>query len=168
MSEIPSVRPNTETLTATDRMGRSLVVRRPTALDTLRLFKAAGPTLAQNEPWLAIAGLASSVVSIDGVPVPTPTTEGQIEEMVRRLGEHGIDAVGGMLEPVEPQPDERLHRGKLARHPVLIDCLYLVKHGVPYEIAFSLPSDERMAYVIAFGTLAGHTFNWSTFGWDGA
>jgi hypothetical protein len=100
-------------LTATDQTGRNLVVRRPTALDTLRLFKAAGPTLAQNEPWLAIAGLASSVVSIDGVPVPTPTTEGQIEEMVRRLGEHGLDAVGGLLEPRAPQPDDGLVVGNL-------------------------------------------------------
>ena len=65
-----------EVVTTTDEMGRALVVRRYLALDTLRLFKAAGPVLAQNEPsWLAIASLACSVQSIDDVPVPMPTNE---------------------------------------------------------------------------------------------
>ena len=58
-----------------DRNGRRLLLRRLTALDTLRLFKAAGPVLAQNEPWLSMAGLAFSVMEIDGVPVPAPATE---------------------------------------------------------------------------------------------
>jgi len=38
----------------TDVTGRVLTVRRPTTLDRLRLFKAAGPGLAQNE-GLAVA-----------------------------------------------------------------------------------------------------------------
>jgi hypothetical protein len=57
-------------------------------------------------------------------------------------------------------------RGKLARHPILIDCLYLVRHGVPFDIAFSLPTVERMAYVIVIGTLEGYTFNWNAFAWE--
>jgi len=48
----------------------------------------------------------------------------------------------------------------------LIDCLYLVKNGVPYDVAFSLPEDERIAHVIVLGTLSGHVFNWSTFCWN--
>jgi hypothetical protein len=55
--------------------------------------------------------------------------------------------------------------GKLARHPVLIDCLYLVRNGVPFDIAFSLSTLERSAYVIAIGTLEGHVFDWSIFDW---
>jgi hypothetical protein len=55
--------------------------------------------------------------------------------------------------------------GKLARHPVLIDCLYLVRNGVPFDVAFSLSALERSAYVIAIGTLEGHVFDWSIFNW---
>jgi len=88
-------------LTTTDVVGRMLIVRRPTALDTLRLFKAAGPVLAENEPWLAIATMAYAVQSIDGVPVPTPTNEKQIEAVVQQLGDQGLEAIGKLLEEVD-------------------------------------------------------------------
>ena len=86
--------------TATTADGVRLTLRRLNALDKLRLFKAAGPILSQNEPWLGMALLASSVVAIDDVPVPAPATEYQIEAMVARLGDAGIAAVAGALRPV--------------------------------------------------------------------
>jgi hypothetical protein len=82
---------------AVDETGRRLTLRRLSALDKLRLYKAAGPQLAQNAPWLGIALLAASVVAIDGVPVPAPATEAQIEALVGRLGEHGLAAVAAAL-----------------------------------------------------------------------
>lgn len=84
-----------------DKRGRKIVVRRPTALDTLRLFKAAGPVLAQNEPWLTMAMLAFSVLEIDGVPIPVPSTEPQIESLVDRLGDDGLAAVAGIVNTGE-------------------------------------------------------------------
>jgi hypothetical protein len=84
--------------------GTCITLRRLNALDKLRLFKAAGPILSQNEPWLGLALLACSVVAIDDVPVPTPTTEAQIEAMVGRLGDAGIAAVAAALAPVAPVP----------------------------------------------------------------
>ena len=85
-------------VSTTDVKGRSLVLRRLTALDTLRLLKAAGPTLSQNEPWLAMAGLVFAIVEIDGVPVPPPVTEHQIESLVDRLGEEGLEAIAQCLK----------------------------------------------------------------------
>ncbi len=82
-----------------DAQGRCLQLRRLTALDKLRLFKAAGPALAHNQPWLGMAVLACSVSAIDDVPVPPPTTEGQIEGLVGRLGDDGIAAIGAALAP---------------------------------------------------------------------
>jgi hypothetical protein len=77
------------------------------ALDKLRLFKAAGPVLAQNEPWLGMAFLACSVVAIDGVPVPTPANETQIEAMVARLGDAGVATVAGALgSDLEPRSSD--------------------------------------------------------------
>jgi hypothetical protein len=47
----------------------------------------------------------------------------------------------------------------------LIDCLYLVKCGVPFDIAFSLKEDERLAFVVIMGTLDGHEFDWRKMRW---
>jgi hypothetical protein len=87
-----------QTLRTSDARGRSLAFRRPTALDTLRLFKAAGPVLAQNPPWLAMAGLAFAVEEIDGIPVPSPVNESQIELLVDRLGEQGLSAIAASID----------------------------------------------------------------------
>ena len=84
---------------AVDAQGRRLTLRRLTALDKLRLFKAAGAELAHNQPWLGMALLAASVAAIDDVPVPPPTNEAQIEAMVSRLGDDGIAAIANALAP---------------------------------------------------------------------
>jgi hypothetical protein len=81
-----------------DAKGRRLKLRRLTALDTLRLFKAAGPVLAQNEPWLSMAGMAFSVLEIDGVPVPAPISEAQIEGLIDRLGDEGLAAIANAIQ----------------------------------------------------------------------
>ncbi len=91
----------TATISVTDGDGRSLVVRRLSALDKLRLFKAVGPHLAQNAPYLGMATLALSVCAIDGVPMPPPVTEAQIEGLVSRLGDAGIAAVAAALRQTE-------------------------------------------------------------------
>jgi hypothetical protein len=91
-------------VTAAD--GRRLTLRRMNALDKLRLFKAAGPMLSQNEPWLGMALLACSVLAIDDVPVPAPANEQQIEALVARLGDTGIAAAASALtghEMADPQ-----------------------------------------------------------------
>ena len=84
-----------------DPQGRVLTLRRPTTLDRLRLFKAVGPTLANNDRYLGIAMLAYTVVAIDGVPVPQPTNEFQIEAAVGRLGDDAIDFIAAAFEPTD-------------------------------------------------------------------
>lgn len=85
--------------TVPDAEGRQLQLRRMDALDKLRLFKAVGAQLAQNPPYLGMAMLACSVTAIDGVPVPAPGNEQQVEALVSRLGDAGIAAVAAALEP---------------------------------------------------------------------
>lgn len=80
-----------------DSGGRRICIKRLSALDKLRLFKAVGSSLAQNEPYLGMAVLASCVTSIDGVPIPPPVNETHIEGMVSRLGEAGLSAVASGL-----------------------------------------------------------------------
>jgi hypothetical protein len=92
--------------TIVDGDGRRLSIRRMTALDRLRLYKAAGASLSQNQPWLGMAFIACSVGAIDDVPVPAPSNELQIEAMIARLGDAGVAAVAQALqqssEPSEP------------------------------------------------------------------
>ena len=156
------------TETVIDANGRQLTIRRLTALDRLRLFKAAGPLLAQNQPWLGMALIASSVAAIDDVPVPPPSNEVQIEAMVGRLGDAGscCHCPGVAADFGTERGGAGGQRGKLSRHPDLIDCLYLVRNGVPFDVAFSLPADERMAFVVALGTLDGRVFDWQAMRWN--
>jgi len=39
---------------------------------------------------------------------------------------------------------------------------------VPFDVAFALPADERLAFVVAFGTLSGRVFDWDSFCWSDA
>lgn len=87
------IQASSQTDTVVDAQGRRLSIRRLTALDKLRLFKAAGPVLSQNQPWLGMAMLACAVVSIDDVPIPCAVNEQQIEALVARLGDYGIEAI---------------------------------------------------------------------------
>jgi hypothetical protein len=117
---IPSlavIRDAVKTFISVDKSGRRLTLRRLTALDTLRLFKAAGPVLAQNEPWLSLAGLAFSVVEIDGVPTPSPATEAQIEGLVDRLGEDGLAAIADTIKDQQEIGDPKSNVGNLPGIP---------------------------------------------------
>jgi hypothetical protein len=107
------VREAIKTITVVDERGRRLTLRRLTALDTLRLFKAAGPVLSQNEPWLSMAGLAFSVLEIDGIPVPPPATESQIESLIDRLGDEGLETIADTVQDQLGSPDPRSNVGNL-------------------------------------------------------
>ena len=86
----------------TDSTGRVLRIKRPGALDRLRLFKAVGPGLSGNERYVGYAMLAMCVTGIDGVPQPAPSTEGQLEVLVQRLGDAGMIAIGRGLADASP------------------------------------------------------------------
>jgi len=92
-----------------DNSGRKLKVRRINALDRLRLLKAAGPELSQNDAWLNMAALTLSVVELNGIPRPFPTNERQIEAAVSDLGDDGLHAVASALD--EHDSESRLFDG---------------------------------------------------------
>jgi hypothetical protein len=92
-----------ETFATTDKKGRKLLLRRLAALDTLRLFKAADPDLSQNTSWLSMASLAFAVLEIDGMPIPSPATEAQIENVVDLLGDEGLAAIADVLDESQPE-----------------------------------------------------------------
>ncbi len=86
-----------KTIHMQDTMGRTLTIRQIQALDRLRLLKAAGAELSQNDAWLNVAALAISVIEIDGTPRATPVNERQIEMAVSELGDAGLEAAAKAL-----------------------------------------------------------------------
>jgi hypothetical protein len=42
------------------------------------------------------------------------------------------------------------------------ECLWLIKNGIPFDVAFALDSTKRTAWAITFSELeSGRAFNWS-------
>ena len=85
-----------------DAAGRTLTIRRINTLDRLRLFKALGPSLAENDRYLGLACLAFAVTAIDGIPIPQPTNEAQLESAIERIGDTGIEAIADTLREKDP------------------------------------------------------------------
>ena len=58
-----------------------------------------------NDRYVGYAMLAYCVQAIDGVPVPAPASEAQLEALVARLGDTGLAAVGEALAEGAPGPN---------------------------------------------------------------
>lgn len=40
------------------------------------------------------------------------------------------------------------------------ECLWLIKNGIPFDVAFLLDDRTRTAWAIIFSEMAGNKFNW--------
>lgn len=85
-----------------DSTGRIIKVIRRSALDRMRMFRAAGPENSDNRSWMIYATLASMVTEIGGIKYPMPSSVIQIEAMVQTLDDHGIEAVAAALNALAP------------------------------------------------------------------
>ena len=78
--------------------GRKIVVKKLSAINRMKLFKAVGPDGAENGKYLSYAALAASVTSIgDEPPMPFPTSALQLESVITRLDDDGLEAVAKAL-----------------------------------------------------------------------
>lgn len=78
--------------------GRVIELRPMGALERLRLFKAAGQDLSSNDAWLGMAFVACAAAAVDGIPVPFPANEAQVEALVGRLGDTALGEMATALE----------------------------------------------------------------------
>ena len=93
--------------TVTDTQGRSLSVKKLGALDRLKMFEVVGPDNSRNEAYLGYAALAFHVTAIDGEPVGRPANRIQLESLVQRLGDDGLEAIGlALQDALKPARDD--------------------------------------------------------------
>ena len=72
------------------------------------MFEVVGADNSRNDAYLGYASLAFHVTSVDGDPVTRPANRLQLEALVQRLGDDGLEAVGKALEATlvtEPDAD---------------------------------------------------------------
>jgi len=48
---------------------------------------------------------------------------------------------------------------------VFRDCLWLVKNGVPYDVAFGMNDEMRVAHVIVLGEYEGNDWDYNAMRW---
>lgn len=83
----------------TDSRNRVIGIIRPSAGFRMRLMRVLGGELTGNPVYFGHAMLAACVRELDGEPVPAPTTSIQIEALVERLDDEGLNAIAqGMQE----------------------------------------------------------------------
>lgn len=80
-----------KTATVLDLQGRTLKVRRLSAVEKMRLAKALGD-YNENKTYSEYGWVAAAVREIDGHHVPFPINNLQLEAIVQRLDDDGIDA----------------------------------------------------------------------------
>lgn len=75
----------------TDDLGRTITLKKPNPLSKLDFTKAAGGREV-NQLYLAEVAHLQFVAAIDGEPVATPASDGELRALYARLGDEGNEA----------------------------------------------------------------------------
>jgi len=90
-----------------DARGRIITLKKPGVLAQFRLIEALGDT-AQNQVYMAMVLPLIFVADIDGEPVILPTRKSEVEALILRLDEDGIEAVQqGVVENFQASTPEQ-------------------------------------------------------------
>jgi hypothetical protein len=103
-----------DTATVTDKLGRTITVRRLKPIDRMRMIELVGADNAANDRYLGYATLAYSVVSIGEEKYGRAKTKLAIESVIDDLDDSGLDAVAMALKDnfmTEEERDEALKNG---------------------------------------------------------
>ena len=73
--------------------GRSVRLQKPSALAQFRLVKMVGPEVAKNSTLMMMYMPLMFIVELDGLPVAFPKAESEIEALISRLDDEGIQTV---------------------------------------------------------------------------
>lgn len=78
----------------TDSRGRTLKVRKLSALNKVDLSAVVGAENARNEGVIGPCAIAFSVTEIDGEPVMQPNSYAELRALIGRLDDEGLEAAG--------------------------------------------------------------------------
>ena len=97
----------TQPVTVQDAKGRTIHMQKPGVLAQYRLVEAVGNEAAKNEMYMAMVMPLIYVFQIDDDPVIQPSTKLQVDALIQRLDEDGIDAVMAAIAEhfAKPNPD---------------------------------------------------------------
>lgn len=87
--------------------GMTISLKRPGVLAHYRIVEIVGDT-AKNEVYMNMVMPILWVVEINGEPEPAPTTKRELEALIQRLGEDGVNAIVQHIHGrgVDKQSDE--------------------------------------------------------------
>jgi hypothetical protein len=76
-----------------DALGRVIGIKKMAPIDNMRISRFIGGELSSNPAYFGYASMAACVREIDGEPIPMATSARQLEDLVDKLGEDGLEAI---------------------------------------------------------------------------
>jgi hypothetical protein len=150
-------------VTVADARGRQITLKRPGVLAQYRIIEIAGLESAKNGVYMSMVMPLMFVTSIDAEPVSPPASKLQLEAFISRLEEDGIEAVMKGVQESFGESDPELDKAALKRiatAPAVRECLWLIRNGVDFDLAFGLDDITRAAWCIIVSEQEGGKFNW--------
>ena len=95
-----------------DGNGRSIKMKRLSALDRMRLFAAVGSENSANNAFMSYASTAACATEIDGAAVAFPSNRLQLDALVARLDEAGLEAIVEALVRLHPEAESIMDAAK--------------------------------------------------------
>jgi hypothetical protein len=145
-----------------DARGRQITLRKPGILAQFRILEAAGDS-ATNLTYVNMVLPLIFVAAIDGETVAQPATKTDLEALISRLDEEGIEAVmrgvGESFGASDPEADKEAIR-RIGKSAPVREALWLMRHGVDVDLAFGMDDVTRAAWSIIFCEQEGGKFNW--------
>lgn len=100
------VTPESQLFEIIDAKGRKIGLKRPPFLANYKLVEAIGNS-AENRVYLAMCMPVLYLDSIDGDKILLPTSKGQLEALIQRLDEYGMNALNdGIAKYFSPDNQE--------------------------------------------------------------
>ncbi len=148
-----------------DARGRRITLKRPSVLAQYQITEAAGFDSAHNATYMNMIVPLTYVSAIDGERVLQQGSKLELEALITRLEEDGIEAtmkgVRDSFVQSDPEQDKATLKRVATSEPVR-ECLFLLRHGVDFDLAFGLDDITRAAWCIICSEQEGGKFNWRT------
>lgn len=88
-----------------DERGRAITIKKPGVLAQFRLVQAVGPDTAKNQVYMGMVMPIIFVTAIDGDPVYPPANFREVEALIQRLDDDGMEVVMAEVSKRFGKPD---------------------------------------------------------------